>query len=51
MNEENSEKCPCGKNIKGLNEHNLKKHRDFCFPYESSISQPTIIGIKNFTSS
>ena len=48
MNEENKDKCPCGKNIKGLNEHNLKKHREFCFPYKSSNSQPKLIGLKSF---
>ena len=47
MNEENSEKCPCGKKIY---EHNLKKHRDFCYPFKSSISQPKLIRIKKFSS-
>jgi hypothetical protein len=30
MNEQNLDTCVCGHKIKGLNDHNIKKHREHC---------------------
>jgi hypothetical protein len=42
MNEQNLDTCVCGHKIKGLNDHNIKKHPEHCIPYKDANSQPKI---------